>query len=279
MKVVNLIENTSGQAGCLCEHGLSFYIETEKHKLLVDTGASDKFIKNAEVLGIDLSAVDTVVLSHGHYDHAGGILAFAQINQHARIYLQKNADKEYYHVDPMQIRYIGIDPLIAKLPQIEWINGDRKLDDELTIFSDVEGRKLWPKGNLVLKRKEKDRYVQDEFDHEQYLVISCEGKNILVSGCAHNGILNILDSYRQRYHNDPDVLISGFHMMKKDGYTETDISVIKETAEILKETNIKLYTGHCTDEIPYGIMKEILQEQLVWVHSGDSLTCFTYRRK
>ena len=71
MKIINLIENTEGSSGCLFEHGLSFYVETKKHKLLVDTGATNTFIANAEKLGVDLKQVDTVILSHGHYDHTG----------------------------------------------------------------------------------------------------------------------------------------------------------------------------------------------------------------
>ena len=66
MRIINLVENTEGSAGCGVEHGLCFYIETEKHKLLMDTGQTDLLIGNAERLGIDLTLVDTVVLSHGH---------------------------------------------------------------------------------------------------------------------------------------------------------------------------------------------------------------------
>ena len=97
MKIVNLIENTKGNNNCLAEHGLSFYVETKQHKLLVDTGATNAFIKNAQDLGIDLTMVDMVILSHGHYDHAGGILEFAKTNPKAAIYMQSNAKDAYYH--------------------------------------------------------------------------------------------------------------------------------------------------------------------------------------
>ena len=70
MKLITLVENTKGASGCACEHGLSIYIETNKHKILMDTGASGTFIENAQLLGVDLSQVDMLVLSHGHYDHA-----------------------------------------------------------------------------------------------------------------------------------------------------------------------------------------------------------------
>lgn len=75
MKIINLVEDTKS-GNCLNEHGLSFYIETGKHKLLVDSGATDMFLHNADLLGIDLKHVDTAVLSHGHYDHSGGLTAF-----------------------------------------------------------------------------------------------------------------------------------------------------------------------------------------------------------
>lgn len=81
MRIINLIENTEGIDGCVYAHGLSFYIETSGHKLLMDLGPSEDTIKNAAVLGVDLSSVDTVILSHGHYDHSGGIIPFTKINE------------------------------------------------------------------------------------------------------------------------------------------------------------------------------------------------------
>ena len=96
MRIVNLIENTEGSAGCAYAHGLSFYIETEKHKLLVDLGPSEETIRNAEKLGIDPAQVDTVILSHGHYDHSGGIMAFSGRNPKAVIYMQESAKEDYF---------------------------------------------------------------------------------------------------------------------------------------------------------------------------------------
>ena len=108
MKIINLVEDTKG-GDCLNEHGLSFYIETKKHKLLVDSGATDMFLHNADMLGIDLTQVDTFILSHGHYDHAGGLTAFAKINPNAKIYLKDSVGGEYYHLSPQSEKYIGID--------------------------------------------------------------------------------------------------------------------------------------------------------------------------
>lgn len=271
MKIINLMENTEGVAGCVYEHGLSFYIETPKHKILLDTGASDKILANAKVLGIDLSKVDTLVLSHGHYDHSGGILAVAAMNPHMKIYMQKNAVLDYFHPTPEEERYIGIDKAILELSEVVLLDGDRRLDEELSVFSNITGRRLWPQGNLTLKRKSETRFVQDCFDHEQCLVIEAEGQRILLSGCAHNGILNILDKYREVYGEEPDAVISGFHMMKKTDYTPEEMRNIRDTAEELKKYKSYFYTGHCTGLPAFSLLKEIMGDQLTYVHCGEEV--------
>ena len=274
MRIINLIENTKGKKECLFEHGLSFYIETSRHKLLVDTGASYAFIENARLLGVDLKQVDIVILSHGHYDHAGGILGFAEENSKARILMQQSAGGAYYHLNEAGEKYIGINPRIMELSQVEFIDGNKRVDDGIFLFSGVTGRKLWPSGNKELKVKKEELFFQDEFLHEQYLVLEENGKRVLLSGCAHNGILNILEKYREIFGSDPDAVISGFHMQKKAGYTEEDLDRIRMTGEELKKTDTIFYTGHCTGEIPYQILKESMGEQLVYVHSGDEIVNF-----
>ena len=267
MKIICLSENTEGASGCEAEHGLSLYIETEKHRLLLDTGASDLFAKNAEKLGIDLAAVDTVVLSHGHYDHSGGIITFSKINPAARIYLRRNAGNDFYHDE----RYIGIDKNILELPQIVFTDEYLEIDDTLTLFSGITGRKYFSKSNLALTERTANGEIQDNFSHEQCLVISENGKRTLVSGCAHNGVLNILDKYSELFGGKPDTVITGFHMMKKTDYTEEEIGIITDTAEELKKTGIKFYSGHCTGIPAFNMMKEIMGDKLTAMHSGDPL--------
>ncbi len=270
MKIVNLIEDTVGDSGCRAEHGLSFYIETEGHRLLLDTGATDAFIENAAQKGIDLSAVDTVVLSHGHYDHTGGLLAFVEINPSAAIYIHKNAVGAFYNCRHTPQKYIGMDPRIADLPQVIWVDGDLKIDDELSIFTNARGRRLWPRGNEVLKKRVGDEYVQDEFDHEQYLVVNEGERRVLLSGCAHNGILNILDTYRELYGGAPSHVISGFHTMKPE-YSDADDSLVAQIASELFDTDTVYFSGHCTGEHPLEILKRIMKNKLVTLHSGDEI--------
>ena len=275
MKIINLIENTEGHNGCSYAHGLSFYVETEKHKMLLDLGPSDETLKNAKMLEIDLANVDTVVLSHGHYDHSGGIIPFTKVNDKAIIYMQASAVRDYYADDgedvPERFRYIGIDKEIAKLPQVRPVDGDIRIDEELELFTIQNRRRELPFTNKRLLVFEKGKFRRDDFIHEHFLVIRQDGKSILMSGCAHNGILSILDEYIDRYGKAPDVVISGFHLMKKTDYLKGEIRDIEEIAKELKSYPTKFITCHCTGTVAYDIMKNIMEDSLAYVHSGEEL--------
>ena len=268
MKLITLVENTQGSHGCIAEHGLSIYIETEKHKLLLDAGQSDAVVKNTALLGIDLSEVDILILSHGHYDHSGGIMPLSKLNKNARIIMQKSAAEPHFNSQ----RYNGIDTAILDLENAELIDGDIRLDDELFLFTGIKGRRCYPQSNRKLFCLVDGKRVPDDFAHEQCIVITQGEKRILLSGCAHNGILNILDRYHEIFGEYPDYVISGFHMMKRDGdYTAEEIDVIVQTAKELSKLNTVFYSGHCTGLQAFEMMKEVLGDKLLALHSGDEI--------
>ncbi|MBQ0064946.1 MAG: MBL fold metallo-hydrolase [Firmicutes bacterium] len=268
MRIVILMENTSNGI-CECEHGLSVYVETDHHKLLVDTGASSKTWENAQKLNIDISKVDTLILSHGHYDHAGGILSFSSLNPNADIYLHKKAGGAYYSLRKEGYTYIGINPRIMGLSNLHYIDKDIALDEEISIFTKVTEREKWPTSNLRIRELVNGEYIQDSFAHEQYVVITCDGKSILISGCAHNGIVNIMHRYYSLYQTYPDIVISGFHMKQKKPYSQEEIDLIQSIGYELKETGTLFYTGHCTGEEAFLILKDIMGEGLIDIHAGD----------
>jgi 7,8-dihydropterin-6-yl-methyl-4-(beta-D-ribofuranosyl)aminobenzene 5'-phosphate synthase len=92
-----------------------------------------------------------------------------------------------------------------------------------------------------------------------------------MSGCAHNGILSILDAYVAKYGSAPDAVISGFHLMKKTPYREEEIREIEETGNELKKYPTRFYTCHCTGVEAFDIMKRIMAERLSYVHSGEEI--------
>lgn len=275
MRIINLVENELGESGCEAAHGLSFYVETDNHKLLFDSSPSKLVIRNAQKLGVYLSAIDTVILSHGHYDHSGGILPFVEINPRAKIYMQHNAGGEYYAFDGEDkgYRYIGIDKKILSLPQVQLLKGDTKLDDELQLFT-VEKRVYpLPSTNKRLRELCDGQYIQDEFHHEQNLLLTAGGKKILFCGCAHNGILNVMETLERKFGDTmlPDLVIGGFHLMKRIEFSETDTAEITEIANRLKNYKAHFATCHCTGLPVYTQMKEIMGGQLSYVRSGDEV--------
>ncbi len=270
MKIINLIEDSKGADGLLFEHGLCFYIEVGARRVLVDTGATDAFIANANALGIDLKSVDTVIVSHGHYDHAGGVLAFAALNPKAKIYIHKSAVAEFYNLKNGGTKYIGMDKRIADLEQVFFVEGNFVIDEHISVFSELDGKRLLPRGNAVLRRKCGEDFPADSFEHEQYVVVRDADSAVLISGCAHRGIVNILDAYRALYGGEPSAVISGFHTVMPV-YGPCDDTIIEETAHMLASMDTQFFSGHCTGEYALAKMKAIMGDKLTVLHSGDSI--------
>ncbi|WP_406545647.1 MBL fold metallo-hydrolase [Succinimonas sp.] len=149
MKIIVLSENTCRRdtetdsapgsplpafSGAETEHGLSLWIATQHHAVIFDTGASDMMIRNAARAGIDLSRADTVILSHGHYDHGGGLGYLLRHNSHARILIQKNALESFYSLHEKPV-YIGLPQDLRLPPRAELLTEDLRLDDELYLRS------------------------------------------------------------------------------------------------------------------------------------------------
>lgn len=272
MRIINLIEDTNGVDGCAFLHGLSFYIETGDHKILFDLGPSADTLQNAGSLGVDPGSVDTVILSHGHYDHSGGIIPFAGLNKTAVIIMQKNATDDFYSDkgagENDRYRYIGIDKSIADLAQARMITGDLKIDDGLSLFVMDDHEGIIPFTNRILMRRDKDEYVRDDFTHEQFLVVREGDVSVLFSGCAHSGIVNIMREYKRKFASEPDIVVSGFHLKKKTDYTADERKEIEDMAKELMSYRSVFYTCHCTGLPAFDIMKQIMKERLKYVHSG-----------
>lgn len=262
MKIWTLVENTSINENIKNEHGLSFYIETKNHKILFDFGQSDIFVENAEQMGIDLSCVDIAILSHGHYDHGGGIKKFLQINSNAKIYANKNVFNLHYNGCE---KYIGLDLSLKDNERFIFVDDELIIDEELSLYSCNKNDKFIPINPYGLKVCENNNFVDEDFIHEQYLLIeenNSNKKKILISGCSHKGIMNI-----QKWFN-PDVLIGGFHFMKLSVGTK-DVEELKTYSKILSDTRTNFYTCHCTGVEQYNYLKNYMTNKLNYLSSGS----------
>lgn len=261
MKLVTLMENTACRENLTAEHGLSLYIEVLGKKILFDAGQSGAFADNAEKMGVDLKNVDIAVLSHGHYDHSGGLTRFLQINEKAKVYVHKDAFVPHFNSTGS---YIGPAPVLLETGRLIYNPGTFALAQGLTLtdFSGASG--VCPIDSAGLLMEEDGEKRPEDFRHEQYLLIRENGKVICISGCSHKGILNITK------WADPDVLIGGFHFMNIDPQGPEKCR-LDEAAEKLLQSKAVFHTGHCTGAAPYEYLKNLMGDRLHYISTGTVL--------
>ncbi|MBQ3061211.1 MAG: MBL fold metallo-hydrolase [Lachnospiraceae bacterium] len=267
MKITVLVENTTTHDNIETEHGLSLYIEANDQKILFDAGQSSMFARNAQKLDIDLSQVDMCVLSHGHYDHGGGLRTFLEINDKAKIYMNEYAFDAHYNGTE---KYIGLDKeLLNRVERIVMVGDKLELEEGLKLYScndktrknNLRNPSLL--GGLGLTVLENGEFKDEDFRHEQYLLIEEGNKKVLISGCSHKGIVDIVNWF------NPDVLVGGFHFMKLS--SDKDKDVLMDAGSKLMEHKTMYYTCHCTGCEQYEFLKDIMNEQLEYVGAGKTI--------
>lgn len=269
MKIVTLMEDTACAPDFACEHGLSFYIEANGKKLLFDMGQTDLFLRNAQALGVPLDEVDTAFVSHGYYDHGGGLAAFLEVNRRAPVYLHKRAFEPHFSQKPDGIRPIGLDTALADSGRLILTDGVTEIDDTLTLFSDVTGQDCCPGGNRTLFEWENGAYVPDRFQHEQSLIVREGDKVALFTGCAHRGVVNICARAKEIIGRDPDFVIGGMHLFSPStGKSEPDKN-IRAVASRLAQTGSHYYTCHCTGQHAFAVLHETLGERIAFLAAGS----------
>jgi 7,8-dihydropterin-6-yl-methyl-4-(beta-D-ribofuranosyl)aminobenzene 5'-phosphate synthase len=216
MKLSVLIDNQPHQPHLKCEHGLSFLLETNHGTILFDTGQSDKFLTNATEMAIDLQAIDYVVLSHGHYDHTGGLPAFLSINEKAKVIVHTNAFKERFSRSTTMIKENGIpwramNQLYSE--RLIIIDKDLKLAPGIQILCDIPPQANYKVVNERLVIKKGPTFAPDPFDDELILVADTSTKPLVLCGCAHTGIVSILHTIHDRLqHHHFSFIAGGLHL-------------------------------------------------------------------
>lgn len=269
MKVVSLVDNISNDCQIKSQHGLSFYIEANNYKLLFDTGASDLFFENAQKLGVNLADIDYAVISHGHYDHGGGLKRFLTENQTAEVFIKKEAFGNFYSKKASGLEYIGLDRQLESNDRIVFASNRFFINENIELFSGVEGKNLFPPLNKSLYEKRGENAVLDSFLHEQNMIVTENGKRALFAGCAHNGIVNIIEFFEEIKQFSPDYVFAGFHLSSPLGDSEDEY--IEKVAKAIGGKNIKFYTCHCTGFKAYEKLKNALGGDIYYLSAGESV--------
>jgi 7,8-dihydropterin-6-yl-methyl-4-(beta-D-ribofuranosyl)aminobenzene 5'-phosphate synthase len=250
VKIVTLIEDTkiNESKDIVAAHGMSLYIEKNGQRILFDTGPSSEFIRNSEKLGVDLKKVDIAIISHAHMDHMGGLTSFLWINKKANVYLSRNVLRN------QDFRALRSQMDEETFDRIRFVNDSTGIAQDVFILTKIEGR--YP--------------IRDRVDHEAVLVIRNNNKLIILSGCSHGEILNIIGTVTRTFPNIyVRAVIGGFHLTGTAKYSVEQIG-----REMLKYPIMKIYTCHCTGVENYRILKTILGVKIEYISTGSKIHLF-----
>lgn len=267
---ITILSDNNSSGKLQAEHGLSILIRHGGQSILLDTGASDIFIKNAGLMGIQIADVDKLILSHGHNDHTGGLKYFLAKNLKAEIYISSEIkDKKFYSLKNNLKRDISTDNqlIIQNSTRFTFIHNTTLITPQMALVCKFENKYPQPKANQRLIQSDKENESPDNFIHEIALAVNTPEGIVIFSGCCHNGLLNILISCSSLFPQKEIIsCIGGTHLI--DNY-ET-IPEIKKAAYFIKENypQLKLYTGHCTGEYAAQTLSKILERNFVLFHAG-----------
>lgn len=271
MKITVLVDNISTQ-GLPVEHGLSLHVRlNDGCAFLFDVGQSPLFADNASRLNIPLDDVQFAILSHGHYDHGGGLRHLHQLLPTLPLYLHGESLRPHYSKRPDGIHYIGIKPSFTDemSTTCRWCVGEMPLHPGLTLFDSVEGNICLPPGNATLFADEAGS--PDTFPDEQNLLIE-EGENrVLIAGCAHAGIVNIINKAESICGKPLTHVIGGFHLMKMGLSSAQEERFLSSLTDELMRRKAIYYTMHCTGTEAYLKLKAIMGDSLHYVSTGEQV--------
>ena len=276
MRATVLVDNIKG-CGLKGEWGLCVYIEYEDTVVLLDTGASDLFVRNAKKLGLDLEKVDFAVLSHAHFDHADGMRPFFEINKKAPFYLQKGTEENCYEKIWLYRKYIGIPRGILREAgeRIRFTEGKFQICPGVWLLPHTTpGLEAVGRRNHMYLRssenggEETDRggrkWRPDDFSHEQSLVFDAEDGLVIFNSCSHGGADNIINEVKAAFPGEKiKAIVGGFHLYTRKA------DEVRELARSIRATGIQqVYTGHCTGDKAFDVLKEELGDMVHQLSCG-----------
>jgi 7,8-dihydropterin-6-yl-methyl-4-(beta-D-ribofuranosyl)aminobenzene 5'-phosphate synthase len=270
-----LCENTAGiPLRIVGEHGLAVLIERGEEQLLFDTGQGIGLFSNAAFLGKDLSRVKRVVVSHGHYDHTGGLAAFVEKSAPVTVFGHPDVFRERFarrdddhgrHILPIGIPFSRKD-LEAKGAAFDLSPAFREIVPGVFASGEIPRPEGWRSWDPRLIVRDGDRFEPDPFWDDLSLVLETDKGPVLLLGCAHAGLSEIIHHLRRESgHEHFHAIVGGTHLgtaEKRDW---------EEALALLEECQVQLVaTSHCTGFHANCFLTSRLGERLVPAYAGAS---------
>lgn len=247
VKITVLMEERTVNPELCSEHGFALLLNIDDEQWLFDTGQSGLLLRNSRKLGIDLKKTKGIILSHGHYDHTGGLAEILKETGKITISAHPDIFSERFNCRKSNAkRLIGIpfsrETLERTGARFDLAVEGRKIADRIYLSGEIPRRIAFKVEDSILTVKKGDRYVPDPFLDDQFILIDCEDGVIMITGCCHAGLINSLLFTRElRPRKRIKAVVGGFHLRS------IDHKEMEEIIRMLKSFDLgKIVTGHCT---------------------------------
>ena len=267
-KITVLVNDTTSTRNLMAEHGLALWIETDTQKILFDTGQGRALKTNANCLGVNLASADAVVLSHGHYDHTGGLGELLQRSANIQVYAHRHVlSPKFVCTRPGHSRAIGMPDQVKQTfsehVNISWVEEPTEIAEGVYLTGPIpRDNDFEDTGGSFFK--DADCKKPDDMLDDQAAFLETGHGLVVLLGCGHAGIINTLNYIRCLIGETKIyAVIGGLHLLNASQYR------LQQTVSALRSFSIpSLIPCHCTGSHASKYLQETLGKQVVPGHSG-----------
>ncbi len=263
MKVTIVVDNYVSKRDFLSEHGFSMLLEEGGHKYLFDSGQGMVLLHNLNLIGVKINDIEKIILSHGHDDHTGGLKFFMENHIYPEIIAHSDVIYPKFKIQGEVKKDIGLKFVLDRF-DLKFSKEPIKLSEKIIFSGEVPKPNKWELEETAYFREEKGEMVKDSFSDDASLFVKLNEGLLVLTGCAHSGIINIIQ-YGMSITGETKLfgIIGGMHLKNASAKR------VKRTVQYLSNYNPQLITvSHCTGLIAGAALRNALGDKVIFTDVG-----------